>query len=442
MSQAPNFPSSASYVGINFIGGMFYLAVLIAGMAWSGFGANVVSLLGMFAAVGVILLLEISVLKVHRRPGAFRAETQQGFNWPRITVKLVAFFSTIVTVSFFYALLPTVFNSARVSGMWNAIELLIVPYSLLGTAYICWYDRHMVEPHDSLWKFGAMIVGKKGWDRKSLLEYLRSILLRSFFAPMMLSGLIFYTTMITGQGIDVFIQKEVPLIDEVSFKELIKVLLIVYLFFSSIDVLFAAIGYLFPMKAIDADIKSTETSWIGWAVCLACYDPFFTAVWMLGAYGDLFHNPEWYVWFSEYPLVLGVWGIAAVLANILEASTTMTFGMRFSNLGYRGLITSGAFRFTKHPQYVAKAINRFMMYVPLLSLGGVSGVASNMAGFAFFALIYYLRARTEEIYLTRNHPEYVVYAKLMNERSVFRGFAKLLPFLKYSEDRIRAGKLF
>ena len=45
-------------------------------------------------------------------------------------------------------------------------------------------------------------------------------------------------------------------------------------------------------------------------------------------------------------------------------------------------------------------------------------------------VIYYLRARTEERHLS-HYPEYVAYALAMNDRSIFRWCAKLMPFLKY-----------
>ena len=42
----------------------------------------------------------------------------------------------------------------------------------------------------------------------------------------------------------------------------------------------------------------------------------------------------------------------------------------------------------------------------------------------------YLRAKTEERHLS-HYREYVEYAQMMNDKSIFRWVAKLLPFLKY-----------
>ena len=45
-------------------------------------------------------------------------------------------------------------------------------------------------------------------------------------------------------------------------------------------------------------------------------------------------------------------------------------------------------------------------------------------------IIYYLRAKTEERHLS-HYPEYVEYALKMNDKSIFRWAAKILPLLKY-----------
>jgi protein-S-isoprenylcysteine O-methyltransferase Ste14 len=124
-----------------------------------------------------------------------------------------------------------------------------------------------------------------------------------------------------------------------------------------------------------------------------------------------------------------------------EAFTTMTFGIRFSNLTYRGLMSTGLFRYTKHPQYVSKMLNRFLVFVPFLSLAGFAGAVWTMLLFAALCLLYYVRARTEENHLSI-HEDYALYASLMNERSVFAPLARLAPFLRYSREKAFCGRLF
>ena len=48
----------------------------------------------------------------------------------------------------------------------------------------------------------------------------------------------------------------------------------------------------------------------------------------------------------------------------------LSFGIRFSNLTHRGIITSGPYRFTKHPAYVAKNISWWLISIPFLPADG------------------------------------------------------------------------
>lgn len=76
-----------------------------------------------------------------------------------------------------------------------------------------------------------------------------------------------------------------------------------------------------------------------------------------------------------------------------------------------------------------------------MSAFGIVGGIENVATFTVLCLIYYLRARTEENHLSI-YPEYVQYAQAMNNRSLFHGVGKYLPFLVYSEQKALERRLF
>ena len=121
--------------------------------------------------------------------------------------------------------------------------------------------------------------------------------------------------------------------------------------------------------------------------------------------------------------------LMAAFLGVAFVSATVAAGIRFSNLTYRGLWNTGPYRLTKHPAYVAKNIVWWLMFMPFVISSGMQAVRYSVLLLLVNGL-YYLRARTEERHLS-HYPEYVAYALEMNRKSIFRGVAKLLPFLAY-----------
>jgi protein-S-isoprenylcysteine O-methyltransferase Ste14 len=116
---------------------------------------------------------------------------------------------------------------------------------------------------------------------------------------------------------------------------------------------------------------------------------------------------------------LWVWAIWLVFLTAIYAWATVVFGIRFSNLTYRGVITNGPYRFTRHPAYLTKNLFWWFSVMPFL-------VTSNSAADAirntFFLLvvnaIYYWRARTEEQHLLAEDAKYREYHAWMEENGL------------------------
>jgi len=214
----------------------------------------------------------------------------------------------------------------------------------------------------------------------------------------------------------------------------------------SVDVCFAAIGYMFDLRLVDSQVRSTDPTTLGWVAALLCYEPFFNL--LTDKYFDYHRNPPWNLWFERMgywqdSAPFRAWGVALLLLQAAFAWCTLAFGLRYSNLSYRGVLAAGPYYFTKHPAYVTKLLSFAMLSVPWVDLRATShstpavggeyefgAVASeevvfeagcgrrlrNLLCLAGLAGLYVLRARTEEAHLRAVSRGYAGYAAAISRR--------------------------
>ncbi len=200
-----------------------------------------------------------------------------------------------------------------------------------------------------------------------------------------------------------------------------------YDFIFFIDLLLATIGYGMTYRVLDTHIRSAEPTMLGWVAALFCYEPFFSGLFerqYLHYGGNSFGS-----WLAPYPTFRWIWAFVVLALITIYVLATVAFGVRFSNLTNRGILTNGPYRFTKHPAYVAKNLSWWLVAVPFLVTDGVGGAVRRSILLGAMNFIYFTRARTEERHLSRD-PTYVAYALWMNEHGVLR-FLNRVPFFKY-----------
>jgi protein-S-isoprenylcysteine O-methyltransferase Ste14 len=173
---------------------------------------------------------------------------------------------------------------------------------------------------------------------------------------------------------------------------------ILYRFIFFADVTWAAVGYIMTLKLIDGHIRSTEPTVVGWVVCLACYPPFWNFFYTnYAAYEEGFY---WGNWLDVGSVASTVWGVMILVSVYFYVWSTLSFGIRFSNLTHRGIITSGPFRLTKHPGYIAKNIAWWLISVPFVSESGFFSGVQMCLLLLVVNSVYYFRAKTEERHLS------------------------------------------
>lgn len=298
--------------------------------------------------------------------------------------------------------------------IWTVAPFLIPLLICLSPAYIALVERKgLADTQDVYWNLGRMLTLKPVmWERHPLKHFILGWAVKGFFLPLMFCSL--NSFMATASNRLPFALPS----DAASF---LQWYFFLYAFFLAIDVVYAVAGYLCTFRLADTHIRTAEPSAFGWIVCMCCYAPF----WDITGSNYLTYDADglaWDNWLAASPVLQIAWGSAILVLHALYAWSNLSFGLRFSNLTWRGLISHGPYRFTKHPSYLFKNISWWLIAVPFIHQADPAEAVRNCLMLGCINIIYYMRARTEETHLMR-YPEYQDYCAWMAQHS---GFAKLM----------------
>lgn len=276
---------------------------------------------------------------------------------------------------------------------------------VLSIPYVLFMDRFTIEPRDGAWHFGQLLTGRKSeFQREQIYYHLRAWAVKGFFLAFMLS-------IVPGGFADLV---RLDLNELAGNPVAIAHWLIIAMFV--VDVQFATVGYLLTMKPLDAHIRTANPYMAGWVAALICYPPFI----LMGDNGPLnyhINTADWAYWFEGQTAVLWVWGGILVFLTAIYAWATVAFGLRFSNLTHRGILTHGPYSWTKHPAYMAKNAYWWLATMPfLVTSGSVTDFVRNTLLIAAVSGVYYWRAKTEEKHLLSD-PAYKDYAEWMDRNA-------------------------
>ena len=343
----------------------------------------------------------VVVDKVHRRPST-------GIVWHRprplsavielSITKLAGLWATWVLIGALYALGRWYWEGQYLFAM-HVIGLAAVPLFALSLPYVLWLDRHLVEPRDACWHFGAMLIGREAWDAGAVKRHWRAWIIKAFFGAFMIS--------ILPGGFAAVVEADWHAIAH----DPVRVGVALFDFLFLVDVQIGTVGYLLTLRPLDAHIRSGNPLLGGWIAALMCYPPFVFA--FMGQGGVIhyeYRTEGWGFWLAGHDTVLWLWAGMLAALTACYAWATMAFGIRFSNLTYRGVLTSGPYRFTRHPAYLSKNLFWWGSSLPFLVTGGswLEGVR-NAVFLGLVSAIYWWRARTEEAHLMAEDAKYREY---------------------------------
>ncbi|HEY8051213.1 MAG TPA: isoprenylcysteine carboxylmethyltransferase family protein [Steroidobacteraceae bacterium] len=346
--------------------------------------------------------------KVFRR--ALSAEPHAA-SWSRVLTKYVGLAGTVAAVAALYGILPEYSQGGDFYGnYWTAIRAVLPLWALVALPYIYWVDRRMTQPRDALWQMGRLVLGRwRGLDTRVLWQYALGWLVKAFFLPLM------FTYFCDGLGKLLHYHW-----DQLSTFQGFYDWSYFTLYF--IDVALVSMTYLMALRATDTHIRSSEPTALGWFAALICYQPFWSLVGR--QYLDYDTGAAWGARLSASPWAYTLWGCAILALIGVYLWATIAFGARFSNLTHRGIITSGPYRFTKHPAYLAKNLSWWLISVPFAFDTSLADTLRRCCLLLLLNGVYYLRAKTEERHLALD-PVYVQYACWIEQHGMLRFLDRL-----------------
>ena len=385
---------------------------IVAALGWPGAPGRLsgpyAALAGLVATAVPMVVVSLVRDKVHRRPST-------GIDWdkPRpvsaildISItKLAGLWATWAIIAGFYCLCRWYWDGPYLLAM-DVLATVAVPLFVASVPYVIWLDRVLVNPRDGAWHFGAFLIGREPFDPQQAWHHARVWAVKGFFTAFMIS--------IVPSGFGILVENDwrPVLQDPARFAAMLMTAMFV------LDAQIGTVGYIMTLKPLDAQIRSANPFLAGWLAALLCYPPFQ----VMQGNGPLFYGTntrEWSYWLAGHEVLLWGWAIILVVLAGIYAWATVAFGLRFSNLSYRGVLTNGPYRFTKHPAYLAKNTFWWLETLPFLV---VSGSMTDMVRNTFFLAcvsgIYFWRAKTEEAHLRAEDPKYRAYADWMAQHGL------------------------
>ncbi len=377
-----------------------------------------VAYLPLVPCLAVVLVIAVAEWVAPRlraaSPGALATKVLRPLDLQRVVVRLCGLIATLALIAFLYWLFPE-YSGSFYAPYWQFLRT-IAPIGVLVPLYFIWADRRLQDPEDEYLSFGYLALGRWRQVQWQLIRHhLLSWGVKAFFLPLMavylndemrsLHNILAFSTAGNWPAYDLF-----------------------YHLSYAADLLFCVVGYSTSMRLFDSQIRSVEPTVAGWVAALVCYQPFYSVIGKFYLQYD--DNIYWDNWLQPWPGVRAVWASLIIALTCTYALCTVAFGLRFSNLTHRGIITAGPYRYSKHPAYIAKNLSWWLISVPFISDQGWAAAVRNCCLLALLNLVYYARARTEERHLSRD-PTYVAYALWMNDHGLLRGLARVLPFLRY-----------
>lgn len=356
-----------------------------------------------------MILWSVLVDRVHRHASTGMDWVGSPRSWRAVVdtsiVKIAGLWVTWLAIAIIYCIGRWYWSGNYLYSM--NLFMAAAPWLLVASIpYVMWVDRRLIDPRDATFSFGQWVIGGSAGspDMAQVANHARAWAVKGFFLAFMVS-------IVPGNFASVVTWR----IDHATSNPVALAGFLIAVMFM-VDVCLATVGYILTFKPLDSHIRSANPLLAGWLAALMCYPPFV----LMGGGGPLdYHNggAEWDYWVQGSTALQWLLGGSLVLLTGIYAWATVAFGIRFSNLTHRGILTHGPYRWSRHPAYLSKNLFWWLSSMPFLAVSGsITDIVRNCALLGLTNAIYYWRAKTEERHLSMD-PDYRAYSEWMDRNA-------------------------
>ncbi len=337
----------------------------------------------------------------------------------RALIKTVGLYLTLTLCGLVYWIFPE-YHGSFYNPYWEVLKL-IGPFVLTASLpYFYLADGYIKNPKDGYHEMGCLALRiNKTPEAEVFKQHLLGWLVKLFFLPLMTVYL--YNTTRYFSGLDT----------AQLFTNFTRFYDFAWELVFAVDLVIVTAGYILTLKLLDSHIRTSEPTVGGWLVAIICYEPFWSAV----SVGYLAYNKDsynWGNWLAGNDLATMIWGSMILLLISIYSLSSVAFGIRFSNLTHRGIITNGPYRYTKHPAYLSKNLSWWLIAIPFISTSGnITTILQSCLMLMTLNMVYYLRAKTEERHLAWDET-YCQYQLAIAQHGIIGRMHRMLAGLVYT----------
>lgn len=351
-----------------------------------------------------MVAIEVLVFKTHKRNFDFASGRPLDKEaWLRVMARFLALCLCFIVSAIIVVPMTFIFSA------FLPFYILFLPLILICSIpyfVICEKFARADGPVDEILLLAQVILpglaGVSAMDanlkKEHMLNLLRGMIIKSYFIPFMTASCSTYWGFWQNHILEFIANYSklslMPpgLLGRELFMPLFEFIIVV-------DLTIALLGYITSCRLLDTQFTSADPSVSGWTAALACYPP-FNFVFETMLLNHCFYANNEFAFYLGQPVLLNVLSILVLILIAIYSLSTVVFGLRFSNLTNRGIITSGPYSVVRHPAYVCKNLSWWFALLPWFMTNGFNSIFAIIVLLVLNAF-YVWRALTEEKHLMR-----------------------------------------